>query len=71
MRRSWINGVLKQRLIVHTKSDQSLDGHLVAVMKDGIVLRASKLLNPAGNPTPMAGEVWIPRENVAFVQNDD
>ncbi len=68
---SWLTSVMTKRIIVHTKQDQSIDGSLVARMDDGIILRAARLLNSGANPTSMAGEVFIPRENVAFAQLDE
>lgn len=67
----WIESVLRKRIIVHLKNDQSVDGSLVATMDDGIILRAAQLLNSGSAPTAMAGEVFIPRENVAFAQLDE
>ena len=69
--RSWLKGVVQQRIIVHTISDQSIDASLVAVMKDGIVLRAAKLLSNVGPATAMSGEVFVPRGNIAFAQLDE
>lgn len=73
-RNDWIKTVLQKRIIVHTKGadSQTIDGSLVATMSDGIILRAAKMINPGGNSvTTMAGEVFIPRENVAFCQLDE
>ena len=43
----------------------------MAVAADGVILRAAKLLNAAGPSTSMAGESFVPRENVAFAQLDE
>lgn len=71
MARQWFTDVLRKRVVVHTKNDQSIEGVLMEHMRDGIILRASKLLGPEGKQTPMAGEVFVPRENVAFAQLDE
>lgn len=68
MRKSWLKSVMTKRLLVHLTSGQSLDGSLTAIMADGIVLRAAKLLADSDKAVSMAGEVYVPREKVAFVQ---
>lgn len=70
-RSSWLDRVMKKRVVIHTKDDQSIEGTLMEQVEDGVILRAAKLLNPAGASTPMAGEVFVPRDNVAFAQLDD
>lgn len=67
----WLDSVLTRRIIVHMTNNQSVEGSLVEVMSDGIVLRAAKLLNDEGSPTPMAGETWVARDKVAFAQLDE
>jgi hypothetical protein len=68
----WLESVLSRRIIIHTTTNQSIDGSLVATTSDGLVLRAAKLLGQgSGQATPMAGEVFIPRANVAFAQLDE
>ncbi len=67
----WFKRVLKKRIVVHTRSDQSVEGVLMEQTRDGIILRASKLLGSEGKQTPMAGETFIPRENIAFAQLDE
>ena len=66
----WLQAVMTKRIIVHLRNDQSIDGSLVSRMDDGIVLRAAKLLDGSAGGTAMAGEVFIPREQVAFAQLD-
>jgi hypothetical protein len=70
---SWLDRVMKKRIIVHTlKGDASVQGTLMEQTADGVILRAAKLLGSSGQAdTTMAGEVFIPRENVAFAQLDE
>lgn len=68
---TWLELMLRRRMIVHTKDDQSFDGSLWMTTDDGLILRAVSLLNTNGAPTQMAGEVFIPRLNVAFAQLDE
>lgn len=68
---TWLERVLKKRIVLHTRLDQSIEGVLMEQTADGVILRASKLLGENGKATPMAGEVWVPRENVAFAQLDE
>ena len=66
----WLEKVMTRRLLVHLKDGATIDGSLVARMDDGVVLRAARLLTDGAAPTSMAGEVFVPRENVAFAQLD-
>lgn len=68
----WFRRVLKKRIIVHLATDQSIEGVLMEQTRDGIILRAAKLLQSAGTAdTPMAGETFVPREQIAFAQLDE
>lgn len=68
----WFSSILTKRVLVHTKADQSIEGSLaVEQPSDGILLRAARLLDDPSKPTSIAGEVFIPRENVAFAQFDE
>jgi hypothetical protein len=68
----WLSRVLKKRIVVHTRDDKSIQGVLMEQLADGVILRAALLLRDgSAPPTPMAGETWIPRENVAFAQLDE
>jgi hypothetical protein len=68
LRKTWLKSVMTKRILVHLTSGQSIDGSLTAIMADGIVLRAAKLLADSDRAVPMAGETFIPREKVAFAQ---
>lgn len=67
----WLQRVLKKRIVVHTRAGLSIDGVLMEHTEDGLILRAAKLLGDDGKQTSMAGETWVPRENVAFAQLDE
>lgn len=67
----WLEGVILKRIMVHLKDDNSIEGSLVAVMADGLILRAAELRNLNNPPVKMAGEVFVPRENLAFAQLDE
>lgn len=70
-RSSWLNRVKTRKIIVHQRSNESIEGLLVGTWKDGITLRSASLLNSGSKPpTPMAGEVFIPRDEVALIQID-
>jgi hypothetical protein len=68
---AWLARVLKKKIIAHLKNDQSIEGVLMEQTQDGVILRASVLLGNDGKRTPMAGETFVPRENVAFAQLDE
>jgi hypothetical protein len=67
IRRGWLEARTFTRIIAHTTDDKSIEGLLDHVGPDGITLRTAKLLG--NTPTEMAGEVWIPRSKVRFVQS--
>lgn len=67
----WLKRVLRKRIIVHTRDDHSIEGVLWEQTRDGIILRAASLLGDGQQKTSMAGETWIPRENIAFAQLDE
>lgn len=71
MRRSVFKSVLTKRVIVHLTTDQSLVGSLMKSLPDGIVLSAAEYLNKGAGPTPMQGDVFIPREKVVFAQSHE
>ena len=62
---------LNQYLRVEQVVVEPADGVLMEQTPDGVILRAAKLLGDDGKATSMAGEVWVPRENVAFAQLDE
>lgn len=67
----WLERMLRKRVTIHTKDNMSFEGSLWEQTDDGVILRASQLLNTDGAPTALPGEVWIPRPNVAFAQLDE
>lgn len=68
---SWLARATRKRIIVHTRNDQSIEGVLMECLDDGLILRAARLLGADGKQTTIAGEVFVPRENVAFTQRDE
>jgi hypothetical protein len=69
---SWLVRVLRKRIIVHTLDDKSIEGVLMEVVEDGVILRAAKLLG-ATRPqdVAMAGETWVREANISFAQLDE
>ena len=63
---SWLEEKTARRLVVHTTDDRSIEGLLEFVGPDGVTLRAARLM--AKPPVDLGGEIWLPRETVAFVQ---
>ena len=64
-RRGWLDRHTAERVIVHTTEDQTLDGLLREVTRDGLVLATVTLVDHA---VDVAGDVWVPREKVAMIQ---
>ncbi len=67
-KREWLDQVMTRNITLHLKTDQTIEGLLVANYTDGVVLRSASLLNSGAPATPMAGEVYIPRSNVLMAQ---
>lgn len=68
---SWLDRVLKKRILLHLQNDQSVEGVLMEQVTDGVILRAAKLRGNDGKVTPMDGETWVPRDQIAFAQIDE
>lgn len=66
-RHRWIDDVTHQRVLIHTTDDSSFDGVLIAVDPDALVLADAKSLD-GPDPVELAGEQWITRDRVKFVQ---
>ncbi|MCU4184015.1 hypothetical protein K6U06_06560 [Acidiferrimicrobium sp. IK] len=62
----WLARATSRRLVVHTSDDRSIEGTVASVGADGVVLSAARLLG--AKEIDMAGDVWIPRSKVVFVQ---
>lgn len=69
--KTWLATATRRRIIVHTKTDQTFDAILEAELGDGLLLRAASLVEGPDRSVPLAGEVRIHRDNVAFVQFPD
>lgn len=68
--RSWLDSVLRHRIHVHTKDDHTIEGVLECTTPDGLVLRAPVLhSSDAERGVPMAGEVFVPRDRISFIQD--
>lgn len=66
-RSSWLERSATSTVVVHTADGRSLRGVLAGVFRDEVVLVHAEYLTEEG-PRPLAGEVAVPRENVAFLQ---
>lgn len=64
----WLARVTTKSVIVHQKGDTSIEGLLMLNLADGIVLRSASLLKSGAPSTPLAGEVFIPRTEIALIQ---
>lgn len=52
---------------MHTTDDSTLRGFLEDMGSDGVVLRAARFVQTEGD-VALAGEVFVPRHKIAFVQ---
>jgi hypothetical protein len=65
--RSYIDDLVRLRVIAHTKDDQSIRGVLVASHPDCIVLEAAEYLDEAKTES-LSGTPVIPRSNLSWLQ---
>lgn len=63
----WLKQCTLQKVLVHTRDDRTIEGALSRVGRDGLVLLEARY-HDGGGQVPMAGHVYVPREQVAFVQ---
>lgn len=64
--RRWLKRREFDRVVVTTTDNHALDGLLVTVANDGLVLHDATVRSD--NDVRLAGEVYVPRERVRFVQ---
>lgn len=63
---AWLDRVVARRVLVHLVTDETIEGLLVTVADDGIVLTGATYL---GNVTSsLGGDVWVPRAKIRLVQ---
>ena len=66
MRRNWLNGRQHERVVVYTTDHQCLEGLLVTVAKDGLVLYDATIRSDGD--VSLAGHIHVARDKVTFVQ---
>lgn len=64
---NWLEKAIHRRIIVHTVAGSSIEGTITVAADDGLVLWAARMLADP-KPVDLAGEVFIPREQVLIVQ---
>ena len=67
MRRPWLRSRTGSPVIVHCRDGASIQGVLLEAWHDGVLLAAPKHLGE-GAPAQLAGQAYIGRDNIAFVQ---
>lgn len=65
--RAWLWRRRARGVVVHTTDDRSMEGLLSEVARDGVVLKGARYLDD-DKTVPMSGEIWVPRDKVAFIQ---
>lgn len=64
--RNWLKRQVHERAVVYSTDNHSYDGLLSIVARDGVVLFDAHIRTDEN--VRLAGEVFIPREKVRFVQ---
>lgn len=65
--RHWLRRRRAELVIVHTIDEKSVRGMLRDAAAEGVLLAAPELLL-ADTTVPLGGELWVPRDNVRFIQ---
>lgn len=63
---SWLDEVTARRILVHTTDDRSIEGLLLDVYPEEIVLKGAKLLGREA--VDLGGEVYLQRSSIALIQ---
>ncbi len=68
--RSWLRRLVAETVIVHSRApdSRSIQGALVAVTKEELVLERAVYLGSDGNQHPLDGQIGIPRAGISFIQ---
>jgi hypothetical protein len=64
---AWSRRLLRETIVAHLRSGDSLRGVLVAEHRDCLILAHAAFLD-ATSTTPVDGEAVIPRDQVSWVQ---
>lgn len=64
--RSWLKDKVRNRAVVYTLDDRVLEGVLAVVADEGIVLNNAVIKD--STDVPLAGDLFVPRETIRFVQ---
>lgn len=63
----WLPKLTARQVRIHTRDDRTLQGALVAVYDDALVLENATYVAVSG-PSDLVGRITVPRANVSFVQ---
>ena len=61
----WLRRRSGRSVVVHTTTDRSIEGTLMVVARDGLVLAGARYLDA---DTDLGGEIYVPAEQVAWMQ---
>ena len=65
MRRNWLQGKIRKRVIVYTVDEQAIEGYLMEAGRDGVHLINVQI--HAEQDIPLDGDIFVPRENIRMV----
>lgn len=60
--------MMRQEVVVHTKTGNSLRGVLTSRRGRWVVLKQPSVFIDADHTEPLEGEAWVDRANVDFIQ---
>lgn len=67
-RRAYLKSITAETVVLHTTTDASIRGVLIAVYSDVYVLHHAAFLNEDGSRVAIDGEALVPVSRVAFLQ---
>lgn len=66
--REWLRRKTGRRVLVQTTDENSIEGVLLCSAPDGLILQAAAFLGETGGTVALAGETFVPRARVRFLQ---
>lgn len=64
----WLEEIVHRQIVVHTTESNTFHGLLESVWDDGLLLKAVRMVDA---DVALAGDVFVPRAMIAFVQREE
>lgn len=68
-RRSWLEQIAGRTVLLHLKDADSIEGILLGVYDDGVLLKRARMLKGSGEGTELSGETFVARGQIVLAQH--